>query len=617
MESMRRILAIVLGVSLIPLSHAAGPEPSGPQVDQAEETTDPPAETPGLLPPLGEVPEPVLTDDPWSLVDEPMVDLALLERRQWEPPAASVLLPPRAVLAPAKHYHILKFEGNHVIRSNELSSLIPWATERLIGPEELAEMEDVITRHYISKGYVNSGAEAAEAADDEGVLLVRITEGRLTKVVLDRKTGDNQLPFPGDDCFTCLFNGRRHLRDSYLRSRVMGNQRLPLNFLDLQQRLQVMQMNPNVKRLQAELKPGLLPGEAVVELAVEETPAWSYGAEINNGLPPSVGAEQLELWLASTNLTGYSDALTLRYGAFSGGLERTDSAGLDNLQFRYSRPVWWDDTSLEFFFDSQGYAIIEEPFTELGITGSSWSAGVGIRRPVLRDLRDNVWWGASLERNHSETELLGEPFSVSPGYVDGILNLSLLRCGIDWVRRGEREVITANADVVFGLEGLGATESTAEPDSSFIAIRAGATYLKRVNALGHLLTLRVAGQWADSPLPSPQQWTLGGYPTVRGYRENELVRDAGVLAGVEYRIPVLSGATGELNFVSFLDGGVGIDNDGGNTEGLCSIGIGLTGNYHGWLNGELFWGLPLVNDHNSGSNLQDYGIYFRLGAGKF
>jgi hemolysin activation/secretion protein len=321
--------------------------------------------------------------------------------------------------------------------------------------------------------------------------------------------------------------------------------------------------------------------------------------------------------MENRNLTGFSDALSLRYGVFSGGLAETDSAGADNLRFHYSRPVWWDDTSLEFFCDRQGYAIIEDPFTDLDITGFTWSAGTGVRRPLYRDLQDSVWWGMSLSRKHSETELLGEPFSVSPGYVDGELDLTLLQTGVDWVRRGESEVLTANIGLVAGLDAMGATDAPTEPDSSFIAVRANASYLARLNSSGHLLSIRGAMQWADDALPSPEQWTLGGYSSVRGYRQNDLVRDAGALAGVEYRVPAWSGSQGELTLVSFLDGGVGMDVDGDHQEALLSVGVGFTGSYRSWLRGELFWGIPLVNRDDTGNDLQDHGIHFRLIAGKF
>jgi hemolysin activation/secretion protein len=397
----------------------------------------------------------------------------------------------------------------------------------------------------------------------------------------------------------------------------MGDPNKPLNFPELQQRLQVLQLNPNIKRLQAELRPGLLPGEARVDLVIEETPAWSYGLELHNQLPPSVGAEQLDLWLENRNLTGFSDHLSFRYGAFGGGIEETQSAGADNLRFFYSLPVRRDDTTVDFFYDRQGYAIIEEPFTDLDISGSTWNAGLGVRRPLIRDVQDDLWWGLSLARKHSETELLGQPFSVSPGYVDGVLDLTLLKLSLDWLRRTERQVITSHTEVVAGLDAFGATSANVEPDSSFLAIRSNASYLARVNEMGHLLSLRASAQWSDDLLPSPEQWTLGGYSSVRGYRQNEVVRDAGASASVEYRIPVLFEKDGTLNFVTFVDGGVAMDHDMENTESLFSIGIGLTGSYRSWLRGEIFWGIPLSDSSDTGDNLQDQGIHFRLTAGKF
>lgn len=590
-------------------------EPAALLIEPLQENVDP--GDPGLLPELGEIPELTPMEQAWDLSDEPLVDPALMERRRFSLPAAATLLPPKALRPESRIYQKVGFKGNRAFSNKTLAAIAGDPTAAAIDIEGRGILADSITRHYIAHGYINSGAVVPEPDPGSDELVVEITEGRLVEVALDRAPRDENFPVPADDCLTCILSGERTLRASYLRARVMGNPNKALNFPELQQRLQVLQLNPNIKRLQAELRPGLLPGEARVDLMVEEIPAWSYGLEIHNQLPPSVGAEQLDLWLENRNLTGFSDSLSLRYGVFGGGIDETQSAGADNVRLLYSLPVLRDDTTVDLFYDRQGYAIIEEPFTDLDISGSTWNAGLGVRRPIVRDVQDDLRWGISFARTHSETELLDEPFSISPGYVDGELDLTLLTFSLDWLRRTERQVITNHTELAAGLDTFGATSSNADPDSSFLAIRSNASYLARINEKGHLLYLRASAQWADDLLPSPEQWTLGGYSSVRGYRQNELVRDAGAAASMEYRIPFWSDKQSAATFVTFLDGGLAMDHDSKHAESLFSMGIGLTGNYRSWLRGEIFWGIPLSNHTDADDNLQDYGIHFRLTAGKF
>lgn len=54
------------------------------------------------------------------------------------------------------------------------------------------------------------------------------------------------------------------------------------------------------------------------------------------------------------------------------------------------------------------------------------------------------------------------------------------------------------------------------------------------------LYLRLKGQYANQNLLPSEQLGLGGYDTVRGYREREINGDQGILANLEFRSPYLS-----------------------------------------------------------------------------
>ena len=145
-------------------------------------------------------------------------------------------------------------------------------------------------------------------------------------------------------------------------------------------------------------------------------------------------------------------------------------------------------------------------------------------------------------------------------------------------------------------------------------------YVRRIPKLPILgrdgqLVLRGAVQLASSPLLSTEQFAVGGFDTVRGYRENQLVRDQGFAAGAELRIPVLRNHADEdvLSVVPFVNVGYGSDISGtfGSTS-LSSVGVGLVFTPDPRFNAQLFYGYALQNRNQTHQDLQDIGLHFNV-----
>lgn len=609
MKLLQTILLLGLSLGFLP-SHAQDERDGEPLLPE-------PGEPFGLdslvLPGLDELPAqdlaPPLDQEGWADFEPSPVDPSILLRKKTVLPSASSILPPRAIEPEKRSYTSLRFMGNRVISNATLRSEISWALSEPIGIEEAYRIREQITRLYISRSYINSGVEDITPGGEDGELVIDICEGIISDVVLIREAREG--------CISCPPPGNGRLRDSYLIARVMGKPGETLSFDALRDRLQILRKNPNIRRISAEIKPGIEPGEAYVEFAAEKVDAWGAGVDFHNYLPPSVGSEQLDLWLHHANVLGLSDSISLRYGVFGGGVREPSFAGVDNIRLDYSIPIRRDDTTLDFFFNRQGYAIIEEPFNELAISGDTNHYGIGVRRPIFRDLQNDLWWSLSLSKKDSSTELLGAPFSISPGYVDGELSITILRAAVDWTHSEASRVTVLNAEISAGINALGSTQSPGSVDSEFAVFRMNAQHLQQLGISGHLIALRAGAQFADSPLPSPEQWALGGHGSVRGYRQNEAVDDMGAALGIEYRLPLAERETYSIQLVPFLDYGFAARYDGSNARSLLSAGLGLTASYRDWLRGEIFWGLPLKSSENSGNDLQDHGIHFQITAGKF
>jgi hemolysin activation/secretion protein len=106
---------------------------------------------------------------------------------------------------------------------------------------------------------------------------------------------------------------------------------------------------------------------------------------------------------------------------------------------------------------------------------------------------------------------------------------------------------------------------------------------------------------------------------VRGYRENQIVRDQGVVASLELRIPLLpfDGRAGRFQLAPFADFGHATNrrNPTPDPENLASVGVGLLWAL-GPVDAEIYWGHPLVDVDTSG-DLQDHGVQFRVSVRVF
>jgi len=200
---------------------------------------------------------------------------------------------------------------------------------------------------------------------------------------------------------------------------------------------------------------------------------------------------------------------------------------------------------------------------------------------------------------------------------EGVARDTVLRIGQAWSKRGIGQAFAIKNLLSFGLHAFGATSSPAGvADGRFFAWLAQAQWAHRVSfgrSDGQVI-LRSDAQFAKSPLLGLEKFAIGGHSTVRGYLENELVRDDGVIGSAELRAPIFSrndGAT-SLEVAPFVDIGSGwnLHHLSGDHQTLPSAGIGLRGKLLNRLQAEIYWGHPFAERLRPlEQNLQSHGIH--------
>lgn len=498
-----------------------------------------------------------------------------------------------------------QFEGQTVFPAQELQVLATPYTNREITTEELERLRTAITLLYVQRGYVTSGAVIPDQAVTDGLIRIHIIEGALTDINIE---------------------GARWLWPNYYRRRIALSAGPPLNVHTLQERLQLLQQDPRVDRLNAELRRGISPGRNELNVRVTESRPFKAWVEFNNYQSPAVRAERWQATLAHDSLTGNGDRLQVTYGQ---SIPINNTTGvLPLINVSYVLPITAYDTTLAVGYRRSDFEVVTEPFRTLGIEGHTEIFSVTLQQPVYRTLTQQVNVGVQGEYLYNKNLLLGQPFDFFAGYQNGVANIAALRFLQDWTYRSQDTIIGVRSRFSVGLDVLDATTNSGPvADGRYFSWVGQLQGLRRFEQYaGTQLLGRIDLQLTNDRLFPLEQIPVGGRYSVRGYRELSLLRDNAFLFSLEPRLPIsrwLFGAREDLLQVAPFFDYARAWSAKDSTEApksLMSIGVGLRTAFlpknQGYF--ELYWGYRLrgvgTNDppYGTNGNIQDHGIHLQV-----
>jgi hemolysin activation/secretion protein len=483
--------------------------------------------------------------------------------------------------------------GNTILPQAAIAEITAPFLGHEIGSADLEELRYRLTQAYVERGYINSGAILPDQQIQDGVVTYRMIEGRLVDIEV---------------------TGTQWLSPQYVRNRLTGLSE-PVNIHDIEERIQLLLQDPTILRMNVELVPGPVPGQARLLANVTESNLYSLGATIANNEPPNVGSVHGQLNGVLRNLTGWGDRLAMYYG-------RTQ--GVNEGGFAWTFPLTPEGAAVTVSWDYNGAGVVSEEFRDLNIRSVTATYGVAVSVPLYRTATRALTLTADLERRSNDTFLLGEPFSFAPGFVNGHARASIARLSLDWTDRRADQVVALRSTVSHGLGILGATNPGQPPNADFTAWLGQAQYVHSLPGSSQIIG-RAAAQLSSAPLLPFEQVAIGGMNTVRGYRQNALVRDNAVLLSLEGRIPLFDLSlptagfrewSGPIQLAPFLDYGTGWNTQSPTPKprALAGMGIGLRWDVQDVLSAQIYYGHGLAPVHQPDHDLQDDGIYFRVTA---
>ncbi|PSN13217.1 ShlB/FhaC/HecB family hemolysin secretion/activation protein [filamentous cyanobacterium CCT1] len=482
----------------------------------------------------------------------------------------------------------VRVERVEVLGSTVLQAEIAALTSAIEGQDatlaDLLRLRADITQLYVTNGYITSGAFLPTNQNlTDGVVQIQVIEGQLEALEI---------------------SGLTRLREGYVRSRVSLGTGAPLNQQRLESALQLLQLDPLLSTVNAELTAGRAPGQNILLLDLDEAPAFLTSLSVDNYRPPSIGSLQGSAQVVHNNLLGFGDRLSAAYSL---------GQGLNLYDFSYDFPITPQGGTVSLGFNNSDSRIVEDVFRDLGIRSEAQTLSLGVRQPLIRTPQSEFALGLTLDLRRSQSFILEDiPFSFSLGPEAGRSRVAALRFSQDWVQRYPRRVLAARSQFSFGLDAFDATVNDIGIDGRFFSWLGQAQWVEQLSPTV-LLISRINTQLTPDALLPLERFSLGGISTVRGYEENQVVADNGLTVGVEALIS-LSNPPNQLQLNPFLELGTGWNNQGTNPDPstLASVGVGLRWLITPGLRFRGDYGIPLIDANSQSSSLQSSGFYFSL-----
>ncbi|MFZ6720830.1 ShlB/FhaC/HecB family hemolysin secretion/activation protein [Undibacterium sp. Ji49W] len=503
------------------------------------------------------------------------------------------VLPPVQTSAADVLVKEFRFSGNTVLTTEDLQRMAQAYAGRRVTLAELEELRISITRKYIALGYLNSGAVLVVAdgqdAFPDGLVPIRLIEGRISQVNI---------------------KGQGRLQTQYLEQRLVQAPEV-FNMPVLQQRFQLLLTDPLFEKINSRLIPGDVPGTAILDIDVQRAPAYGMTVFLNNYRAPSIGSQVLGSAGWIRNLTGRGDMLDASI---------SHSEGADPVHLGWTMPLNSRGTSLKLSADQGTSSVIGESLAAIVIKSRSSGGEAGLMQTLQSSPQRKIELGFSYAQRESRTSLLGEAFSFTPGEPDGHSRIRVWRFSQEWTERAETQALAVRSVFAFGrnnidqsASGAGEASGAGVPDASYRIWTGQLQYVNNMAQDGRQIVVRAFVQQTPDRLLPLERFSLGGAATVRGYRENALVRDRAFLLNAEFHYPLSFAALEgqKINLISFVDMAIANNQDEA-TQKLASLGMGMNWQWNKW-SAEVFVARKLKSLPNAGSgNLQDHGVHFQM-----
>ena len=298
---------------------------------------------------------------------------------------------------------------------------------------------------------------------------------------------------------------------------------------------------PGIK-VSGSLAQGQLNAQTDLVLQLADEPWASGSVSIDDTGVVSTGRNRANLALSLNSPSGRGDEISLH---------ATATQGSRFGRIAYSLPLGLDGWRVGINTSHLGYALISEAYQSLNASGSTNTAGLELKYPMVRSRTLNLNTSLTFDKKDYLNVSGG---ATSSAYRASPLSLGLNANSVDALGGGGANTFSVGVTAgQLNLNGSPTQLSDASTTQSAGAYSKVRYALGRQQQLGTASSLYAAlsGQWSNNNLDSSEKFYLGGASGVRAYPSSEAGGSVGQLLNLELHWQLPTG----VNLAVFYDYG--------------------------------------------------------------
>lgn len=410
---------------------------------------------------------------------------------------------------------VLQVDGNTVLDQQVIEKTV----YPFLGPgksiDDVEKARQTLEEKYREQGYPTALVEIPEQDVVDGLVRLNVVEGSIERLKI---------------------TGSRYYSLGSIREKVPSLTKGQVPYMPaVQEQISALSEESADRKVTPIFRAGSTPGKTEVELRIDDELPLHGSVELNINNPESTTRPRVIGSIRYDNLWQKFHSASLQYQVSP---ENPDE--VDVWSGTYVMPTGLFDTRLAFY----GVGISSN--TELGVSlgglsviGTGTIFGARLVKPLAT--MDNYHHSVTLGFDHKSFDqgvtAQGQDLDSTP------ITYAPFQVGYDGSWRGEAYLTTLNSALNFSIRGLGNEQE--EFENRRFKAQSNYTYL--TTTVRHLHELpkdfrfagRLAGQKADSPLISNEQFSAGGQQSVRGYHQTQQLGDDGFNFSIEFQTPIL------------------------------------------------------------------------------
>ncbi|MES2384689.1 MAG: ShlB/FhaC/HecB family hemolysin secretion/activation protein [Pseudomonadota bacterium] len=413
----------------------------------------------------------------------------------------------------------IRVEGSSVLPAAVLQSRTEAYTGREIGGNDILQLASELTAMYRNAGYILSLVLVPPQSLAEGTLTLQVVEGYINAVTVQAGEGVSAT-----------------VRESLARIGEQIKASRPLDALVLERYLLIANDFPGLE-LRSILSPSRAQGAADLTLVASIKSVEGFVSVDNYG-SKYLGPGQILAGVTGNQLLGVND----QWRAIAVG---TGDREMAYGQLAYSQVLNTEGLKLSVAV-SRARTQPGDVLRPFDVRGAADTTSISASYPLLRSRNESLVARVTYDHANIRTDILGARV------IDD--RIRALRLGLSW-----RVLDRLDGQNVLELDfsqGLGGTD-----EGDLLKSRAGAKGVfsklgfdyERVQffSASTSLAFGIAGQWANTPLLSSEQYALGGRRYGRAYEPAELVGERALALRIEPRYAGVLDVPGLRSYQTF------------------------------------------------------------------